>query len=165
MQLTGIESIVLTQRFWARVRKADGDACWEWQGTIDEKGYGRLSVGRKMPRAHRISYEINVGPIPVGLCICHRCDNRRCVRADHLFAGTVTDNNRDMGRKGRAKWTRHPELTRGSRNPQAKLTEGEVLAIRSLLESGERRGDLAASFGVSVQAIHHIAVRRRWRHV
>lgn len=48
-----------------------------------------------------MSYEVNVGPIPAGLYVLHRCDNRLCVRPDHLFLGTQGDNIRDMFDKGR----------------------------------------------------------------
>jgi hypothetical protein len=165
MTTRAIDRIVLAQRFWARVQKADGEACWLWRGVLDEKRYGRLCVAGKMPRAHRLSYELNVGPIPDGLFVCHHCDNPSCVRPDHLFVGTVTDNNRDMGRKGRAKWTRHPELTRGEQNPHAKLTNAQVLAIRELVAAGRNQKLVAAEFGVSPMTVSHIHNRRRWSHL
>jgi hypothetical protein len=91
----------LAPRFWAKVRKGDG--CWEWQGAT-RHGYGTVWVAEAggMRLAHRIAWELTNGPIPDGLLACHHCDNRVCVRPDHLFLGTYADNAQDMSRKGRA---------------------------------------------------------------
>ena len=80
------------------MRKSDG--CWLWVGSINHR-YGWLVVRGRKVRAHRFSYELAYGLIPVGLLVLHRCDNPPCVRPDHLFVGTQTDNMQDMLRKGR----------------------------------------------------------------
>lgn len=88
-------------RFWRAVKHGVG--CWEWKKSL-RNGYGVIGLGRAdegIEYAHRISYTICVGPIPDGLCVLHRCDNRMCVRPDHLFLGTRADNNHDMQSKGR----------------------------------------------------------------
>ena len=91
------------KRFWDKVDKADG--CWEWTACLKKgkkgNGYGFFWLHGKNFRAHRFSWIINFGNISDGLCVLHRCDNRRCVRPDHLFLGTVTDNNVDAIKKGR----------------------------------------------------------------
>lgn len=86
-------------RFWDKVRKGEG--CWEWTGALTQ-GYGviNLGTGKGVMRAHRLSYEINVGPVG-GLWVLHKCDNPPCVRPDHLFLGDVQANNQDMLGKGR----------------------------------------------------------------
>lgn len=87
------------ERFWAKVDKSG--ECWEWLAHKTDCGYGRISIGGEMLSAHRVSWSIHFGPIPPGLCVCHKCDNKLCVNPSHLFLGTITDNNRDKSAKGR----------------------------------------------------------------
>lgn len=92
----------LEDRFWPKVEKTDG--CWLWTGSIDAYGYGQINSGGKRGRplkAHRVSYALLVGPVADNRCVLHRCDNRRCVRPDHLWVGTRPENSRDMVAKGR----------------------------------------------------------------
>lgn len=92
----------LIDKFWPKVQKTDG--CWLWIGAVTDTGYGYLSCQvprRHNMRAHRISWELHNGAIPVGLNVLHRCDIPPCVRPDHLFLGTALDNNRDCISKGR----------------------------------------------------------------
>jgi hypothetical protein len=88
--------------FWCMV-EAKRDGCWEWRGTTLRKGYGAW-VGRydgtKYVAVHRYSYAIHFCH-PEEMLVCHRCDNPLCVRPDHLFLGTNSDNRQDCVRKGR----------------------------------------------------------------
>jgi len=86
----------LEERFWAKVRKTE--TCWLWTAFVDRAGYGRIRGfdGRRGESlyAHRVSYELHIGPIPKGLHIDHLCRVRSCVRPDHLEAVTCAENLR-----------------------------------------------------------------------
>ena len=76
--------------------------CWEWQGGTNNIGYGFIRDGKRMRTAHRVSYEIhNNVNIPKYMCVCHTCDNPKCVNPDHLWLGTRKQNYDDMVNKGR----------------------------------------------------------------
>src|SRR5213593_4533327 len=69
--------------FWAKVNKAEG-SCWRWTGSQRRGGYGRVRIGGRDFVAHRVAYELTIGPIPDGLQLDHLCRNRLCVRPAHL---------------------------------------------------------------------------------
>lgn len=82
-------------------------ACWTWTGAKRGGGYGTLGfshLGKKWHEyAHRLSWKEFRGPIPEGICLCHRCDNTTCINPDHLFLGTHDENMKDRTAKGRSK--------------------------------------------------------------
>jgi len=93
----------LAGRFWAKVQMIPFHPCWEWAGS-QGNGYGQIGAGGGEAGsigAHRASWLIHHGPIPDGVFVLHRCDNKTCVNPDHLFLGTPGDNMRDKVAKGR----------------------------------------------------------------
>lgn len=143
----------IAERFWDKVDKGNPGECWEWRGYRNAKGYGGIRIRGKGVYAHRLSYELNNGPIPDGMLVCHTCDNPPCVNPGHLWTGSHKDNAADKMRKGRY---RHVPRAR-ELNGNAKLTAQIAAAIRAEPAGNTVRG-LAAKYGVSKSTIS--AVRR-----
>lgn len=150
----------MRKRFMAKVRR-EGD-CLVWTACRHGQGYGMFYTGRegdpKMSYAHRVAYELEHGPIPDGLLVCHRCDNPPCVDPDHLFVGTELDNIRDRDAKGRQYGPR------GAAHHSAKLEESDVRSIRRRYVFGNGQ-KLADEFGIANITLNRIVNRRTWKSV
>lgn len=84
----------LAERFWAKVSPEPNTGCWLWSGAVTPAGYGKIAINRRLKAAHRLSYEMNVGPIPEGLEIDHLCKVKCCVNPAHLEPVTHSENCR-----------------------------------------------------------------------
>jgi hypothetical protein len=100
-RLAGGVRMNLVEKFWSRVAMIPFHECWEWNGARTSSGYGSFKFKGKRYVASRASWEIHFGQVPSGLYVCHHCDNPGCVRPDHLFIGTSSDNMLDASSKGR----------------------------------------------------------------
>lgn len=162
----GSSDDTLSDRFWSKV-DASGAHCWEWVGARSPQNYGQLwhPVRKKVLNATHFSIYLTTGEWPAtGMHVCHKCDNPPCVRPDHLFVGTRSDNMQDSAAKGRS-W--HPE---GETATNAKLSTADVEEIRrrfvkgtpSRLGTGRSSAELSAEFGVSAIYVAELA-RNKWR--
>lgn len=98
--------VPVAERFWAQVSDvSDWDHCFLWQGAFNTYGYGVIDGGGRRQRfAHRLAYELYVGPIPDGLTIDHLCSTPACVNPKHLETTPNAENSRRRHR--RLKWLR-----------------------------------------------------------
>ncbi len=145
-------------RFWNKVRIGDG--CWEWTGAMNRSGYGTFRMrGSREQLVHRFCWIFERGPIPAGLCVLHRCDNRKCIRPSHLFLGTWADNAADKKAKGRC------HDSSGEANGHAKLTKADVLAIRAAHANGETCRSIRERLEVSDTLVRKIVRRELWPNV
>ena len=134
--------------------------CWVWNKRLDKDGYGQMTRHGTKATAHRVAYESFVGPIPEGLCVCHHCDNPPCCNPDHLFTGTVAENNADMKAKGR--YVHH----RGEKASGSKLTDAEAAEILSLATAGEMtQKEIGNIYGVGHTTVSAILVGDNWKHI
>ena len=138
-------------RFWAKIKKSEA-GCWEWTASTYTTGYGCFVPAdqHKVP-AHRFMWELMNGPIPAGLWVLHDCDNRLCVRPDHLHLGTRRDNIDEAVARKRTSW--------GERNMHAKLTEAQV---REIFQSVGKVKEVAAQFGVCQSTVSVIRNGLSW---
>ncbi|KKL49494.1 hypothetical protein LCGC14_2314960 [marine sediment metagenome] len=105
----------------------------------------------------KMIYQKNIGNIPEGMFVCHKCDNPPCVNPNHLFLGTQKDNMADCVSKGRS--------AKGSKSGKSKLVEADVIAIRKMGNSGVARKVIAEQFHISATHVHALLSRKEWRHL
>lgn len=151
----------LEERFWPKVDKRG--ECWLWTGAVTN-GYGVMSLkfGRGFTQigAHRISYYLEHGSIPLGMDILHKCDTPLCVRPSHLFAGDATANALDAMSKNRLKFPV------GIANGRSKLTPHQIRIIRRLVHSRESSTkEIARRFGIHSATVRQICKRETWKQV
>lgn len=157
-------SEAVLKRFFKRVDTSPhpkGCHLWKTKGNPD--AYGAFRIGDRNHRATRVAYAIAFGKTPEGLQMCHHCDNPPCVNPSHLFLGTHMDNAMDRDKKGRRV---KPVLPRGEKHPNHKLTDDEVLKIRTEYAAGGiTQKELARKYSISQPTISVVILRTRWTHL
>lgn len=145
-------------KFWARVQRPKAKACWPFTGYIAFHGYGHFQFTEDgihyRERAHRFSWLLSRGSIPVGLSVCHHCDVRHCVNPSHLFLGSQADNMHDAVRKGRKNCWGHQ-----------KVNAEQALEIRARAAAGEMHKDIAPDYGLARNTVSQIVSRATWAHL
>jgi len=137
--------------------------CWEWNGANDGR-YGIVWLNGRNHKAHRVAYVLAYGQIPNDLMVLHHCDNPRCVRPDHLFLGTQSDNLIDCSKKGRNGAKTHPErLACGIDNGASKLTQEQVVEMRYRAATGETYSKLAREYPVNAETVRRICRGLMWK--
>lgn len=140
-------------RFWEKVNK-DGPVvseelgpCHVWTGALHSGGYGvfKAEGSKDTLRAHVYAWELENGSLPEGMNALHKCDNRPCVRASHLYAGTDQQNKDDMVRRGRSHASRR------------KVSDEVRASIRDEYASGKVSQDLlAAKYEITARTVRRI---------
>jgi hypothetical protein len=158
-------SIVLSDRKAIRLylskrsafNRANG--CLEWNGCT-ARGYGRVTIDGIGYSTHRLSAHAFLGfDLESRLYVCHKCDNKKCIRPDHLFIGECIDNVRDMMKKGRF------PLRYGEFGGNARLTNKDVLGIRALYKDGCKVSELSRKYGLSYTGTSSICLNKSWKHL
>ena len=134
-------------------------------GADKKNGYGRvyLKKQRRGPSlAHRVSWEIHRGPIPIGLIVRHICDNPSCVNPDHLKLGTHKDNLEDC--RGRGRFGTKGS-TKGEKHYCAKVDERAVKLLRLAAAYNVPKRKMAEIYGMSEGSMHRICNGTTWKHI
>lgn len=150
----------LNERFFRKVDKTE--TCWIWRGNTNPNGYGAIQEGGKGSKkilAHRLSYRLHKGDIPVGMVVMHSCDNPACVNPSHLSIGTYKDNTHDMIAKGRKRVV----APKGVGNGKAKLNDDLVRYIKQ--NHKKSHAALARELNVGTTTVRGVRSGRTWSHV
>lgn len=136
---------------------SDAVACLLWPYSRDNHGYAQASVGGRVRKVHQVICEKRHGPRPSRQHdAAHSCGNGHlgCVNPNHLRWKTHAANSLEMVEHGRS--------PRGSRNGAAKLTSGQVIALRARADKGEHQPTIAAEYGISSATVSMIKLRKNW---
>ena len=93
------DAIARAKKVWDRVVADATTGCWNWTGEFDISGYGRFYTSGRRIGAHRLSFELQNGPIPFWAEIDHLCHNPACINPDHLEAVSRRENCRRRRRR------------------------------------------------------------------
>jgi len=147
--------------FESNLIKNESTGCLEWLGKLDPQGYGYSYINGKIERAHRVSWILYKGDIPKNMCICHKCDNRKCANIDHLFLGSRKENYDDMVKKGRRK----NNSPLGEKHYRTKFKEEDINNIIKNYREGMKFSEIAKLYNCHRSTIYLIFKRKTWKHL
>lgn len=121
----------------------------------DKKGYPRITVDGKKVFLHGEVYRRTRGAIPLNMCVCHRCDTPSCINPDHLFLGTITENNKDRDLKGRQ--------AAGDRHGRTVIPNAMLPYVRHMHAQGVSVIAIARAYGAGNATVSRIVTGRERR--
>lgn len=144
----------LAKRLLSRIKIDKTTKCWVWGGSLGSRNRARIIINGKNRLASRVSYEVFVGPLKKGDCVCHKCDNPACINPLHFFVGDMIDNINDMMKKNRM-----------SQNSTVKISADDVIEIRKMLDHGVPSTVICEIFNLTRSRVSAIKLRATWRHI
>lgn len=130
--------------------------CVLWIAGLDAYGYGHFHWRGDEFKAHRVNWELEKGPIPIGLYVLHKCDVRSCININHLFLGTHDDNMADMSAKGRS------AKPIGELAHAAKLSAEDIVSIRIDLRP---YWEIGLQYKIDPSTVSRIKSGDAWKHM
>lgn len=146
-------------RFLSKIHMSKMRDCWEWAACLSSTGYGSFSFCNKTVNVHTFTWKLYKGPIYTGLQVLHKCDNRKCVRPDHLFLGTQFDNVSDMIKKNRGRPAKATSgsFKKGIFHPFRKISIEDFPKIKKMYYNGNMTHlQISKIFNVSQSSIKNV---------
>lgn len=147
------------------------NGCLEWTGSLEKNGYARFFHKNIRWHAHRAAFVCEYGSIPAFTMICHTCDNRKCVNHEHIYAGSHTDNVRDMVQRDRLSRGQKHSLTmkgkikKGNDCHFSVLNSNKVIMIRELYKIFPNCCYLSRLLDINRKTIDDIINKKSWGHL
>jgi hypothetical protein len=158
------------ERFWRKVNKTPD--CWEWTSGKSKFGHGRFKLNRSLYSSHVLSIWSHTNEAPHGRFACHICDNPACVRPEHLWYGSASDNMKDAYKKGRLDATlakANLNHVKGEKVRSCIITETQAIELlRFRKETGKGAKFIYKMFpdlGLSISGIEHLLYGKTWKHL
>ena len=144
------------ETFWNKVDVKSKQECWNWLGSLDRYGYGKVKIGDRVYISHRVAYSLGNGvEFPSSdQHVLHKCDNSMCCNPNHFFIGTHADNMKDMSRKGR----------RGkAKNFSHKMNQQKADQLREDFASGLSKHALSRKYDICPKHVRDILSGTFWK--